>query len=116
MRTPSRHRLLHCSALRRLDTERPSPPAVSPLTASSSLRPAGATPKHRITTIDQLLRERPSFGQNQMVEVSAEIRKTLEGISSSFRAPIRFAFAYGSGVFAQQGYTPEVRPSYAQPS
>ena len=30
----------------------------------------------------------------------------LESILNSFRAPIRFAFGYGSGVYPQKGYRP----------
>lgn len=29
----------------------------------------------------------------------------LQGILGSFRAPIRFAFGYGSGIFPQKGYS-----------
>jgi translocator assembly and maintenance protein 41 len=45
-----------------------------------------------------------NFGQNQLLSVSNSTRTLLEGVVASFRAPIRYAFAYGSGVFEQDGY------------
>ncbi|KAF9533132.1 mitochondrial matrix Mmp37-domain-containing protein [Crepidotus variabilis] len=46
----------------------------------------------------------PSFGRNQVLSVSNDTRALLESIVRGFDAPIRYAFAYGSGVFAQDGY------------
>jgi len=46
----------------------------------------------------------PTFGRNQMLPVSNSTRALLESIVSKFDAPIRYAFAYGSGVFEQDGY------------
>lgn len=37
-----------------------------------------------------------------------EVRAELEEVMRDFKAPVRFAFAYGSGVFRQNGYNPEV--------
>lgn len=37
--------------------------------------------------------------------MSNSTRALLEEIVAQFRAPIRYAFAYGSGVFEQDGYT-----------
>lgn len=47
----------------------------------------------------------PSFGKNQIIQVDDAVRKELEAIVATFKAPIRYAFAYGSGVFKQTGYT-----------
>jgi translocator assembly and maintenance protein 41 len=47
----------------------------------------------------------PSFGRNQFLPVSTSTRALLESIVAQFNAPIRYAFAYGSGVFEQDGYT-----------
>ncbi|EJC98151.1 Mmp37-domain-containing protein [Fomitiporia mediterranea MF3/22] len=47
----------------------------------------------------------PNFGQNQLLSVPNSTRALLEEIVAQFRAPIRYAFAYGSGVFEQDGYT-----------
>lgn len=47
------------------------------------------------------------FG-NQYVAVSDEKRRMLEKVINSFNAPIRYGFAYGSGVFQQPGYTDKV--------
>ena len=46
----------------------------------------------------------PSFGKNQLLPVSNSTRALLEAIVAGFDAPIRYAFAYGSGVFEQDGY------------
>ncbi|KWU45201.1 mitochondrial matrix Mmp37, partial [Rhodotorula sp. JG-1b] len=51
-----------------------------------------------------------SFGRNQMIKVPEQIQRDLEDVMSSFKAPIRYAFAYGSGVFQQKGYTNEDKP------
>jgi mitochondrial translocator assembly and maintenance protein 41 len=46
----------------------------------------------------------PTFGRNQMLKVPDATRALLERIVGQFHAPIRYAFAYGSGVFEQAGY------------
>lgn len=46
----------------------------------------------------------PSFGRNQFLPVADSTRALLESIVARFDAPIRYAFAYGSGVFEQDGY------------
>ncbi|KAF5385681.1 hypothetical protein D9757_005530 [Collybiopsis confluens] len=46
----------------------------------------------------------PTFGRNQLLSVSSSTRALLESIVAQFDAPIRYAFAYGSGVFEQDGY------------
>ncbi|CDU22392.1 related to proline transport helper PTH1 [Sporisorium scitamineum] len=49
----------------------------------------------------------PSFGSNQLVPVSDETNQRLRSILANFEAPVRFAFAYGSGVFSQTEAGPE---------
>lgn len=81
----------------------PSKPVQNPLAAP----PADArVPRRRITSVNELPK---SFGRNQMIKVPEQIQRDLEDVMSSFKAPIRYAFAYGSGVFQQKGYTNEVR-------
>ncbi|CAA7271316.1 unnamed protein product [Cyclocybe aegerita] len=46
----------------------------------------------------------PTFGRNQLLPVTDSTRALLESIVGGFEAPIRYAFAYGSGVFEQDGY------------
>ncbi|KAL2760272.1 hypothetical protein ACRALDRAFT_2068071, partial [Sodiomyces alcalophilus JCM 7366] len=41
------------------------------------------------------------FGTNQHMEFHAEFKKELTQLLRSYRAPIMYAFAYGSGVFPQ---------------
>lgn len=48
------------------------------------------------------------FGRNQIIAVPDEVKKDLEDVMSAFKAPVRFAFAYGSGVFRQSGYAATV--------
>ncbi|KAL2267265.1 hypothetical protein VTJ83DRAFT_4542 [Remersonia thermophila] len=43
----------------------------------------------------------PNFGANQHIPFDAEFKEVLRAIPWQFRAPIRYAFAYGSGVFPQ---------------
>lgn len=42
-----------------------------------------------------------NFGVNQHIPFDAEFKEVLKSIPWQFRAPIRYAFAYGSGVFPQ---------------
>ncbi|KAJ9610724.1 Mitochondrial translocator assembly and maintenance protein 41 [Cladophialophora chaetospira] len=42
------------------------------------------------------------FGVNQHMVINEEFKEALRQILWKFRAPIRYAFAYGSGVFPQQ--------------
>jgi len=81
----------------------PFPPPNSSTKPRTSLypRPRPAVPNHRqaLPTLP------PSFGRNQLLPVSNDTRALLESVVSQFNAPIRYAFAYGSGVFEQDGYT-----------
>ena len=43
------------------------------------------------------------FGVNQHMVINQEFKEALRQILWQFRAPIRYAFAYGSGVFPQTG-------------
>ncbi|PMD23267.1 mitochondrial matrix Mmp37 [Hyaloscypha hepaticicola] len=51
-----------------------------------------------------------NFGVNQHIVINDEFKEALRQILWQFRAPIRYAFAYGSGVF------PQSKPSTATPS
>ncbi|KAL8795678.1 MAG: hypothetical protein Q9195_001916 [Heterodermia aff. obscurata] len=44
-----------------------------------------------------------NFGVNQHMLINNEFKEALRQILWQFRAPIRYAFAYGSGVFPQSG-------------
>ncbi|CBF88927.1 hypothetical protein AN0716.2 [Aspergillus nidulans FGSC A4] len=46
------------------------------------------------------------FGINQHMIINQEFKEALRQILWQFRAPIRYAFAYGSGVFPQNGSAP----------
>jgi translocator assembly and maintenance protein 41 len=50
-----------------------------------------------------------TFGWNQHMRINEDFKETLRQMLWEFRAPIRYAFAYGSGVFSQVG--PVTKPS-----
>lgn len=58
-----------------------------------------------------------AFGSNQIIHVEPEQQERLSKILSQFQAPIRLAFAYGSGVFPQEEAGPEhtKRPAIKDP-
>ena len=47
------------------------------------------------------------FGYNQHIKINEDFKESLRQILWAFRAPIRYAFAYGSGVFGQAGGGPK---------
>ena len=51
----------------------------------------------------------PDFGTNQYISINEELKQQLKSVVSQFHAPIRYAFAYGSGVFHQNGYDTKVK-------
>jgi len=57
----------------------------------------------------QKFSELPSkdFGVNQHLKINDEFKEALRQILWQFRAPIRYAFAYGSGVFPQSAKAQE---------
>jgi translocator assembly and maintenance protein 41 len=55
------------------------------------------------------LPDSPDFGTNQYLNINEELRQQLKDIVAQFNAPIRYAFAYGSGVFRQNGYDEKVK-------
>ncbi|RDB18004.1 Phosphatidate cytidylyltransferase, mitochondrial [Hypsizygus marmoreus] len=80
----------------------PPPPLKPPAKPRTSLYPR---PRPAVSHHHQVLPQLPAtFGSNQMLPVSNSTRALLESIVSQFDAPIRYAFAYGSGVFEQDGY------------
>jgi Phosphatidate cytidylyltransferase, mitochondrial len=42
-----------------------------------------------------------NFGANQHISIDDKLKEKLRGVLWKFNAPIRYAFAYGSGVFQQ---------------
>lgn len=78
------------------------PPLPKPKPSRSRLhpqpRPVTHRPRQALPTLP------PTFGRNQLLPVSNNTRALLESIVDQFDAPIRYAFAYGSGVFEQDGY------------
>ncbi|GAA5845181.1 hypothetical protein JCM3766R1_002099 [Sporobolomyces carnicolor] len=90
-------------------TSSPSPVTPGPNPISPPPDHARIPPKRRvITSVTELP---PSFGRNQIIEVPQEVENDLQDVLRAFKkSPVRFAFAYGSGVFRQKGYTPEDKP------
>ncbi|KAK4569472.1 Mitochondrial translocator assembly and maintenance protein 41 [Recurvomyces mirabilis] len=58
-------------------------------------------PDYAITNFSQLPHR--EFGYNQHIKVNEDFKEALRSILWQFRAPIRYAVAYGSGVFGQSG-------------
>lgn len=56
------------------------------------------------------------LGANQHLMVNQEFKKALGQVLWQFKAPIRYAFAYGSGVFPQSLKMPEVMPESPHPN
>ena len=48
-----------------------------------------------------------NFGANQHISINDDLKEKLRGVLWTFHAPIRYAFAYGSGVFQQAGADPK---------
>ena len=80
----------------------PPPSKPPPSRPRTRLHPAPRYPSSGQSTAFPSLP--PNFGQNQLLSVPNSTRALLEEIVAQFRAPIRYAFAYGSGVFEQDGY------------
>jgi mitochondrial translocator assembly and maintenance protein 41 len=84
----------------------PPPPKSQPVTPRPRTRFNPAPRKPTASPPPFLPYLSPSFGRNQLLKVPDTTRALLEDIVSKFNAPIRYAFAYGSGVFEQEGYKP----------
>ncbi|KAI8375356.1 mitochondrial matrix Mmp37-domain-containing protein [Choanephora cucurbitarum] len=52
----------------------------------------------------------PDFGTNQYISINEELKRQLKAVVSTFNAPVRYAVAYGSGVFRQAGYDEKKKP------
>ncbi|GBC04001.1 hypothetical protein RclHR1_05460004 [Rhizophagus clarus] len=76
----------------------PVPPSLS-----SILKGASTSKQFRITARHSL-ELHPKFGKNQNLPINHEFNERLRGLLNNFHAPIRYAIAYGSGVFPQKGY------------
>ncbi|KAL8709420.1 MAG: hypothetical protein Q9220_005803 [cf. Caloplaca sp. 1 TL-2023] len=77
-----------------------NPSSSSSLTSQSSAAPDwDENPDLSISAFSQL--PSSTFGHNQHMIINADFKEALRQILWQFRAPIRYAFAYGSGVFPQ---------------
>ncbi|CAG8444725.1 4170_t:CDS:2, partial [Acaulospora colombiana] len=74
--------------------------------SSQNLNSKSSQQNTQILLGDQITRVRlsPEFGKNQHLPIGNELREKLKKVLHSFNAPVRYAFAYGSGVFPQKGY------------
>ncbi|KAL1893368.1 Mitochondrial translocator assembly and maintenance protein 41 [Sporothrix stenoceras] len=83
-------------------TSSSSSKSTSPLssaTSSSSTEDWEENPNFNIEKFSEL--PHTNFGVNQHMIINDEFKEALRQILWQFRAPIRYAFAYGSGVFPQ---------------
>ena len=82
------------------------PPHLPPPHRPSTRTRLNPAPRPAVPRTRQVLPSLPpTFGRNQILPVADSTRALLESIVHEFHAPIRYAFAYGSGVFEQDGYT-----------
>lgn len=83
------------------DSKSASDVVVDEATSNSLLEPDDweANPNFSISSFKEL--PHANFGVNQHILINAEFKEALRQVLWNFRAPIRYAFAYGSGVFPQ---------------
>ena len=83
------------------DSSSTSPASSSAPAASTILAPPDweENPNFDISRFSEL--PHANFGVNQHIKINDEFKEALRQILWQFRAPIRYAFAYGSGVFPQ---------------
>jgi len=125
IRTQSRRVIIQRLAVRLLSTEQVTsstgapelPPHLPPPHGHNTRPPT----RSRLNPAPRpaVSRNRPSlpasFGRNQILPVTDSTRALLESIVQEFNAPIRYAFAYGSGVFEQDGYATNNQKSKSEP-
>lgn len=94
------------SALTSVDRECGLPSLLASFSTSSRLSEPDwdANPNLDISAFSELPTK--DFGVNQHMVINQEFKEALRQILWQFRAPIRYAFAYGSGVFPQSGSAP----------
>ena len=82
----------------------PAEPTTPPKDGPNFSLPAGWEDSDAYNNITQFS-ELPHrfFGYNQHIKINEEFKESLRQILWQFRAPIRYAFVYGSGVFGQSG-------------
>jgi translocator assembly and maintenance protein 41 len=73
--------------------------ATTPAPASPTSADWDENPNFNIKNFSEL--PHTNFGVNQHMVINDEFKEALRQIPWQFRAPIRYAFAYGSGVFPQ---------------
>ena len=106
----SLHNTLNLSATP--TTESTSSSSGPPSTSNSpppppKIRVASVAKQIRITSKNSL-KLHPKFGKNQNLPIDNEFKERLKRLLYNFQAPIRYAIAYGSGVFPQKGYDEKV--------
>ncbi|CAG8696548.1 15275_t:CDS:2, partial [Racocetra fulgida] len=88
-------------------------PKAATLTRPTSPESAKNTPyetSQNQNKAENSFRLSPNFGKNQHLPIDDEFKESLRKILFNFNAPIRYSFAYGSGVFPQKGYELEPKP------
>ncbi|KAJ2724578.1 Mitochondrial translocator assembly and maintenance protein 41 [Coemansia sp. Benny D115] len=83
---------------------------------SQSKLVAGGNPAQKMQASVGRVQGIPSLSESEerrldeMRTAQSEIRDELQGVLKEFAAPIRYAFAYGSGVYKQSGYAAGSKP------
>lgn len=91
-------------------SQRPDPSSSSSDAALLRNRPSSSSQQQREPPPAQTATPRrtlpPNFGRNQLISVPPDLERDCQRIVATFKAPIRYAFGYGSGVFPQRSYDP----------
>ncbi|KAI1103955.1 mitochondrial matrix Mmp37 [Jackrogersella minutella] len=82
-----------------LDLQKPQVSTVNSTASTDSDLDWEEKPNFRIEKFTELPYQ--NFGVNQHIIINQEFKEVLRQVLWRFRAPIRYAFAYGSGVFPQ---------------
>ncbi|KAL1923712.1 uncharacterized protein VTP21DRAFT_8692 [Calcarisporiella thermophila] len=89
----------------------PGSTAPSPQVADNPSEPTRTEKKrsrYRLSPVN--IPSSPEFGSNQNLPLDEDFKQQLRAVVQSFNAPVRYAFAYGSGVFRQRGYDTKKKP------
>ncbi|KAH9947581.1 mitochondrial matrix Mmp37-domain-containing protein [Amylocystis lapponica] len=121
VRNPSRKARVLSAVARSLSTQTntpsaPQPPPLPPRTSKPATRTRmNPAPRPPVQHRHEGLSLPSTFGRNQILPVADSTRALLEDIVAQFNAPIRYAFAYGSGIFEQDGYQTSTSASQDKP-
>ncbi|CAG8524559.1 26833_t:CDS:2 [Gigaspora margarita] len=104
------YKFINFSSVRFLSTTIPKAATLSRSTSTESAKNTSYNNSQYQNKENNSFRLSPDFGKNQDLPIDNEFKENLKKILFNFNAPIRYSFAYGSGVFAQKGYELKAKP------